>query len=68
MLKNSKQDTQEANSMPSQVKTGLKAIFNSSANVGFGEVPYYTMLIRTCPECKAELGENDWCPQCYVRR
>ncbi len=54
--------------MPSRVKTGLKAIFNSSANVGFGEVPYYTMLIRTCPECRTELGENDWCPQCMVRR
>ena len=54
--------------MPSQVKTGLKAIFNSPANVGFGEVPYYTMLIRTCPECKAELDSNDFCHNCRVRR
>ena len=36
--------------------------------VGYGEVPYEYMLRAVCPECRTELGENDWCPQCNVRR
>ena len=60
--------------MPSRVKTGLKAIFEGYTQrqwdrcVGYGEVPYEYMLIAVCPECRTELGENDWCPQCNVRR
>ena len=59
--------------MSSQAKTEQTEISKYTQRqwdrvVGYGAVPEDYKFIKTCPECKMELSEYDWCSHCRVRR